>query len=99
FVRRLRAQGAAVAGAARPPRRTAAPVVASRKTAEASPPAPVSAPALEGGASSVGTTTEEPAPPRFLDNKKYCNYCGAKNLPDVAFCDDCGSSLSALAVR
>jgi len=99
FVRRLREQGAAVVGAARPPRRTAAPVVASRKTAEASPPAPVSAPALGGGASSVGTTTEEPAPPRAMGSEKYCNYCGAKNPPDVPFCDDCGSPLSAPPAR
>jgi ABC-2 type transport system permease protein len=38
FVRRFREKGAAVVGAARPSRRAAAPVVASGKTAEASPP-------------------------------------------------------------
>ena len=95
FVRRLREQGSAVVGAARPSRRAAAPVVASGKTAEASPPALVFAPASEGGTSPVGTTTEEPTPLRAMDNEKYCNYCGAKNPPDVAFCDDCGSPLSA----
>jgi ABC-2 type transport system permease protein len=86
---------ATVVGAARPSRRAAAPVVASGKTAEASPPAFVFAPAPEGETSSVGTTTEEPAPLRAIDNEKYCNYCGAKNTPYVAFCDDCGSPLSA----
>jgi len=95
FVRRLREQGSAVVGAARPSRRAAAPVVASGKTAEASPPALVFAPPSEGATSSVGTTTEEPAPPRFLDNKKYCQNCGAKNPPYAAFCRDCGSPLSA----
>jgi ribosomal protein L40E len=38
FVRRFREEGSAVVGAARPSRRAAAPVVASGKTAEASPP-------------------------------------------------------------
>ena len=38
FVRRFREKGAAVVGAARPSRRAAVPVVASGKTAEASPP-------------------------------------------------------------
>ena len=90
FVRRFREEGSAVVGAARPSRRAAAPVVASGKTAEASPPALISALSSEGGTSSVGTTTEEPAPLRAKDNEKYCQNCGAKNRPYAAFCNDCG---------
>jgi ABC-2 type transport system ATP-binding protein len=95
FVRRLREKGSAVVGAARPSRRAAAPVVASGKTAEASPPALVSAPASEGGTSSVGTTTEEPAPLRAMDNEKYSQNCGAKNPPYAAFCRDCDNQFIA----
>jgi ABC-2 type transport system ATP-binding protein len=95
FVRRFREKGAAVVGAARPSRRAAAPVVASGKTAEASPPALISAPASEGGTSSIGTTTEELAPLRAMDNEKYCQNCGAKNRPYAAFCNVCGKSFIA----
>jgi len=95
YVRRLREKGSAVVGDARPSRRAAAPVVASGKTAEASPPAFVFAPASEGATSSVGTTTEEPAPLRAMGNEKYCQNCGAKNPPYVAFCRDCSNPFIA----